>query len=85
MRRVELMSIAEYEQFELCRSATLLSKGKKQFQKYLNLAFNSDLDLEHVAFALKFILKSCVELSILSSVADETFNCVNRPISLAVY
>ena len=42
--------------------------------------------MEQVAFALKFLLKSCVELSILNNKSpDEAFNCVNRPLKFADY
>ena len=42
--------------------------------------------MDQVAFALKFILKSCVELLILNNKSpDETFNCVNRPLKFLDY
>ena len=86
------MDILDYQQFEHCREKNLLSRGKKAFLQYVQVARQKGessqqfkKNIEVLAYVLRFIIKTCVELSILKSHQTEIFDQSKTPISLSKY
>ena len=75
------MSIMAYEQFEQCRNTNFLSKGRKVFLRYFKIKRNTQKQaerefnriVEHIAFVLKCIVKSSIELCILNKEATKEY------------
>ena len=66
------MSVDVYEQFEKCRNSNFLSKGKNVLLNHLGIKCDSkkrneyNQDIENLAFILKFIIKSCIDIVLLN-------------------
>ena len=80
LRKVEGMEVTRYEQFENCRSTTLMSKGKNTFKSLCNV---DSKQMETLAFVLKFILKSAIELAILNENGE--FGLLDKPLKVDDY
>ena len=90
--RVDAMSTVQYQQFEICRSNHMLSKGRKQFVKVFKicrptdkkekLAFDKFID--QLGFILRFIVKISVEMAITSGGRsnDDFYEVAQEPLSL---
>lgn len=88
--RVDHMNLLEYQQFEQCRQSNLLSRGRKLFAAFLGIEEKGfDYEIDALAYTLRFIIRSAVELATLDKEASDekapSFKLMTRPIAHSDY